>query len=639
MPSCFQMQSRCHTSRTPRLLTILLLLLSLAGFSVARAGEEDEPDTHLRTAILEVGTLTQGVPGWLRARGPSIAAAVGDEESPLFGCELEELRYPLGEVADLIERTKRAVSPSAWETLENADILEFGSDRIVVRAPREVVLAVRNHLAEQEARLLRPITIELQARRASDAEAAAAIAENSGDLSNEAWAEILGQSHLVRAVTVTALEGQRATARSGTQRAWLATYEGVNRDNPLSADPAVRVANLGISASARALRTGEGRVRVAIDCVLAEWIESSDVKLAAELTVQMPRFARTSSSGEYLLRAGTWHVIQAPGADTDVLLLARVHDGLEEAPGEAAPTPLAPMPFLPQATNGTQPGMSLVQYDCVGLESRRLSRRVPPRALHLSNFTLPEPCELEEPAPIFPPEAIPDLLFSLLREEDWEEPATIEIRGSQLYVHNTPPVQRHIGEVLDMLRAQFTASLMLEIQVVEGALDLLDTLGLDTLGRGALDEPRRASLRQAIADGSVVHLGRQRLRSRGNLAADSTGSEARYLADYEVDRPKSGTTMARAIMGEVFSGMQVEARALPGLDGRSVRVDLDVWRSAARLHAGMAVQTPHGALQVPAMDVTHLRGTAKVLLGRTHVVGAAVDGDRVQLVLVSARWE
>jgi len=51
------------------------------------------------------------------------------------------------------------------------------------------------------------------------------------------------------------------------------------------------------------------------------------------------------------------------------------------------------------------------------------------------------------------------------------------------------------------------------------------------------------------------------------------------------------------------------------------------------------VKTPHGALQVPAMDVTRLQGTAKVLIDRTHVVGGAIVGDRVQLVLVRARWE
>ncbi len=629
------------TRRSPSALValVLLLLMPLAPNPAARAGEEDEAQSDLRMALIETGVLSCGVPGWIRARGPSLRPMDSDEAAPLFGYEEEEARYPMGQINDLIDLLKTAVAPSAWESIDGADIIEASSDRMVVRAPRELILKVQRYLEQQEARILRPVTIELQARIAAGPEAAAAIARHRGNLSNEAWSEILGQTTLVRAATVTALEGQDATARSGSQRAWLASCEGVNRDTPLSADPEIRVANLGMCAGVRAQRVGNGRTLLSLNCVLAQWAGVEEMELEADLSVQTPRFARTSADGEYLLRNGSWHVIQAPGADSGTLLLARVQDGLEAMPEDGDRPRFAGPLFLPRMARSNQPGMPLNQYDCAGLDFKRNSAHAPERRLHLTNYESPEPSELDEPRPLFPPENLPELIMMLGDEDDWDDPATIEVRGGQLCVRTTPAIHRQIGELVESMQTRLVPAIALDVQVVEGSLDLLGTLGLETLGRGTLGAQQMAALRSALTDGSARHLGRQRLRSRNSLASESTGTESHYLADYDVRRQKSGATSATAVMGEVFTGLQVEARALPSLDGRSVRVDLDVWRSQASDKQVRTIQTPHGALTLPAMDVMRLQGTAKVLLGRTQVVGGAVDHGRVQLVLVSARWE
>ena len=625
-------------SRTVRLALFLLLLIPLTPQPHVLAGEEDESQNDMRMAMIDTGALTAGVPSWGRARAPSLRRVDSDEETPLFGYQHEEARYPLGQISDLVELVKSAVSPRVWEELDGADVIEAGSDRLVVRAPRELILRVQQYVEKLEARTVRPITIELQARRAADPEAAAKVASHAGNLTNEAWSEILGQTTLLRAATVTALEGQDATLRSGSQRAWLAAYEGINRDTLLSADPEVRVANLGLSARVVVTRAGNGTARLLMDAVLSEWSGVSELPVEGELTVQTPRFDRVEAQGEYLVRTGSWHVVQAPGGGSGVLLLARVHDRIESQSESARPR-FAGALFLPRLASGGPMGMSLAQYDCGGLASYRASRYVPTRCLHASRFTLPEPPELDDPQPLFPTDNLPDLIMMLSGPDDWDDPATIEIRGSQLFVRNTANIQRNVGELVKTLRTHLAPAIALDVQIIEGGFELLDHLGLETVGRGTLGAASLEALAGAIADGSAVHRGRQRLRTRNTLAAGSSGRESHYLADYDVDRHKSGRIQADLIMGEIFSGTQVGARALPTVDGRSVRVDLDVWRSADVPAAASKIQTPHGAVQLPAMAVSRWQGTAKVLLDRTQVVGGAIEGDRVQLVLMHASWE
>ncbi len=130
-----------------RLDTALNLLMSRAGDDViwmTRGNvviftKKEFVKKNLIVQIHSVADLTTGlvdfIPPRIQLVGPDDA---GDEERPLFGGEGEDLKYPYGQIGDLIDLVKNSVDPGFWNNTEGADIVEQGQHAMVVKATPQI---------------------------------------------------------------------------------------------------------------------------------------------------------------------------------------------------------------------------------------------------------------------------------------------------------------------------------------------------------------------------------------------------------------------------------------------------------------------------------------------------------------------
>ncbi|MDJ0975563.1 MAG: hypothetical protein QNJ98_13965 [Planctomycetota bacterium] len=102
-----------------------------------------------------------------------------------------------------------------------------------------------------------------------------------------------------------------------------------------------------------------------------------------------------------------------------------------------------------------------------------------------SNFTPPEPPELDDPTPIFPGDAMPDLIQQTIGGEgSWDDPASIEFRAGILIVRNTKPILDQIAGLLDELRANTGILVNLEVRFLTAEDNFLRDVGVDVRGLG-----------------------------------------------------------------------------------------------------------------------------------------------------------
>ncbi len=102
-----------------------------------------------------------------------------------------------------------------------------------------------------------------------------------------------------------------------------------------------------------------------------------------------------------------------------------------------------------------------------------------------SNFTPPEPPELDDPQPIFPIDGLVELIQQTIGgEEKWEDPATIDARNGVIIARNTAPILEQVQQLLDGLRANSGLLVNLEVRFLTAEDNFLRDVGVDLRGLG-----------------------------------------------------------------------------------------------------------------------------------------------------------
>jgi hypothetical protein len=264
------------------------------------------------------------------------------------------------------------------------------------------------------------------------------------------------------------------------------------------------------------------------------------------------------------------------------------------------------------------------------LETAPALHAPPPVYLLPSSFTPPEPPELFEPWPLFPPEDLLDLLRRTAEEDTWDDPARLEVGNAFLRVRQRPSVQEGIARWLEALRDGALWTLAVEARVV----DLPEALARDLGAGGPLDSAAAGRLEQALARGEAsVAAGLRLLCPAGRQHSVSAGERVSYLFDFEPYIAESAA-IGDPVFQDVLSGAALTVDAARSVDGGAVGMEVEFTLSHVKSPIRVAL-TEHGGIELPEMDLLRVRTGLVVPLDRPAVAASwAADGRRRILVLV-----
>jgi hypothetical protein len=581
------------------------------------ADDEEAPREPLVVRVFDVGALTVGRRDFIPEQPPG---SVHDEATPLFGGEAEEPVLPVGTIDELIELVKSGVAVHDWTEEEGTDLRAASRTRLVIRARPQVVEAVARFLADLERRTLATVTVELRA---------ALVGKDADGADVEA---LLQPSAAGPSLAITAFPGQRAAAFAGRQRAVLSAYDAQVAQSSTASDPAVDVANLGLAAGVRAYPAAGGdAVRVVLDGFLAA--AAGDLKrldAGAQRTVEAAPWWIDSLRADVVLRPGTWRVVgtgaRGPGG-TAWAFLARATPSPFR--GGAGPAPTPAFDAVPKDRSGA---FESRRFDVQALASPAGHRMGPSIHLLPTSFLEPEPPELPEPMPPVPSDLLVEFLKETLPRATFEEDgATMEVRSGVVIARLRPGLLDAVEARLADLRRAF----LWEVTTTAELVDVPDAVALrllrpDALRNGAplLDDEGRAALGKAarIDGASVACLG-------GTRNASESGRWQPYVADYEV-RIAESAVAAKPVIGRCFSGFVLDVEPSISSGGDAVHLDVRAIRTEV-ISPIRKVETPHGPLELPEMNVLRVRTSLAVPFGKTAIVGAGGEGGRTRLLLVT----
>ncbi len=618
-----------------RTVLVTFVLLALAsGLPGARA-EEGAEDGVLRTRIFDVSALTQGIPNFLR---PILALVspdmVSDEENPLFGAEGEEPRLPLGTLDEIVELIQTEVEPVSWEVTEGAYLRSQGERLLVVRAHRPVLDAIARFLRALEEDVLAGYAIDIRAVRPSGVDGLDRGTLRGGRaLEPKEAAALLAKDGL--ALTLTALANQQAMGFVGRERAYVQDYDVEVAKGSSSSDPIIGIQMTGLAATAK-ISGGRmrDRLRLRVDAVLSvdgPWQRHAS---GPSRLIELPHTDVVRAHSQLLLEPGRWYVTQGTlGGSTPG--------------GHAFLVRVRPLPYRPTAredgADAAWPAadmgpLALRTFDVADLAEARRDVRGPDADLVPSNFTPPEPPELAEPAPIFPQEALVDLLRALSPPRMWNRDGTyLEARDGRLRVKNTAPVLDAVGSQIDQIRRRFLYHVVMDVQAVRASRSLAEALlGADREGREALTARGAQALGAAVAAGEAEILDDMRVVSlagaRNNVLS---GRQVAYVQDFEVEIADE-TDIGNPVVQFVLSGTVVDLQ--PALTSSRDAALVEVRITRTRLQEPTReLECPFGLLQLPELDVWKLRTNVVAPLDETVVLGLGGQGeDRILLLLRTA---
>ncbi|MFV1958763.1 MAG: hypothetical protein ACC662_05050, partial [Planctomycetota bacterium] len=285
---------------------------------------------------------------------------------------------------------------------------------------------------------------------------------------------------------------------------------------------------------------------------------------------------------------------------------------------------------------GTGP-LAFRAFDVGDLGEVVASHAAPTVNLVPSNFTPPEPPELPEPSAIYPPDALVDLIQELAAPGTWKRTgSSIDVRGNRLVVVQTEPILDAVERGIEALRHRLLFTVDTTAVVVDVPRRLAEALTFASEGRRAPYLPGERALEALAAarvSGEATSVGRVRIPSMtGARSVLVQGRRIAYVQDYAVEIA-DGASIANPIVRTAFSGLVVDV--IPSLTPGGDAVFLDVRFDATRLHEPIRQgETPHGLVDLPAVDVLRLRTDLVVPLGQTAVVGMGGHGERVRVLLV-----
>lgn len=616
-------------------LVLLGILLGLAPLAATANEEEKDVRDPLVLRLLDVGALTGGRLDQFRARPPIYPLDwVSDEEWPLFGGMGEEPVLPLGTIDELIELIKGAVRPVFWEEIEGADIRSCGEYLLVVRADVEVLDEVVTFLEGLEERVGQMVETQVQAVRLTRPEV---LALRAAGLSDDAVAAVLARPDRGPNLALVAIAGMQAAAFSGTQWAYLAGHDVEVSEESQIVDPLVSVANLGLIADVRALPvTGTREILVGLDVSLSRRRGHRMVDAGATGTLEVPTFAVATARSAVIVPGGAWTLVDGVGVEGATgedgwyfLLRASLHD----VPSSDAAMHVFDLPRLPTRRGEVRWDELEIRYYPVRVLAATVSHvRGGGSNLTPSGYTPPEPNELAEPMPIFPPEALVDLIRDASGEDVWGDPCSIEYRNGTLIVRQTPAVLAAIETLLQAMRGDRIRSLDVTAQVVEMPAPLARALGE---GGMTLGEAQVRRLVEATESGEAQHVAVAQTTSLAEARnAVTAGRVVRYVYDYDAYVAQdAGILQPRTAF--FLEGVELDVLPRFSLDRR--RADVQLAFLTTHLQGPMRTWNTEkgGTIELPELGMQRLRTHVVIAVGQTSIVGSWGEGDRRRVLLLT----
>ena len=583
-----------------------------------------KPDRHAPGGPLflqwfDVGALTSGLTLFRQERGPMPTSSdmVNDESNPLFGGEGEERGRSVGLVENLIELLKSTLPPATFEA-DGVAISPLGPDRLLVTATAPTLTAIARTLAELEEQALATVTLDVVLLRGDVAEAGL-----DGGL---AGAVRRGALVAVSAARTSGFAGQSVVGRHGGMFAYVQEEDVEVAQDAKGSDPIVGTAFDGLSFRADLVTSDAARVRARVQAWYAAPGSLQTIPTVESGLVEALAVDGLSVSREVNLAPGTWMLLSADANHAFAVRAGRRAAGSKPAPHAGLP--------LPAPGASTSP-LTLRRFDLSDLLAPVQNARGPLVRIDPSNFSPPQPPELPEPMPAFMAETLVEVARHLVgHEATRREGVSLDLRMRTLFARTPEDAVPRLERFLGMARTRTLRAMDLRATIValplasfpEYVADLDD--GATLLADGGEALLRRSGAR--VLDRLHVHL---RDGQRGVAVA---GRQRSYLGDYDVEVAEK-SSIGNPIMHRVFEGSVLDVRGnlVTGGDALSCEVRFD--RTTPR--PVRAISTPYGPLECPSLTVLRVRGSAVVPLGATRLLGVALDGGEVTLVLLSAANE
>ncbi|MDJ0523376.1 MAG: hypothetical protein QNJ90_15000, partial [Planctomycetota bacterium] len=399
-------------------------------------------------------------------------------------------------------------------------------------------------------------------------------------------------------------------------------------------DPVVFVDNAGLAADVRAILGPKGKtVLLTVGAALSELVELERVDAGEKRIIEAPQNLVANVQSRVELPVGAWALLEGQsteGDDASWVFAVRVTAlPLDDLADTARAVSLTVPEAKPSRT------FELRSFDIAMLDHAVQSRLGEDLFLMPSNYMPPSPPELPEPAPILPVDAIVELIRDSIVPDSWELRGTyLEARNGILFARNAPDVLDAIESRLATLRRELIWSTVTTAEVVDVP---------DALGRRLQSAPDRVvsaeglkAIADAVSTGKARRLGSTRVAAmRGARNAVTSGRRTAYLADYEVEIAGE-STIANPIVQRCLSGAGLDV--LPHLTTCGQAVDTVLRYARTRVRTPLrSVDTPHGPLRVPEMDMLRLRAALQVPLGKTMIAASAGGDGRRRLLLVTTR--
>ena len=242
-----------------------------------------------------------------------------------------------------------------------------------------------------------------------------------------------------------------------------------------------------------------------------------------------------------------------------------------------------------------------------------------------SKFKHGEPREETEPCAPFEVDFFIDIMRQVIEPETWDsvEGADIQVKNNRLFINNLPRVHKKITPFLAAMRRAADRNLRVEILAVP--MEKGDTALLRNRPRELTDAEANALLdREPLASATL------RCRS-GQEVSQRVGREVSYLQDYDVEIAQEAT-IGDPIRQSVLEGLAVFAHAMLDDSAAGARLDLRLDRTSLERPV-RRVDTEHGPLELPSMELTRVRTSLWAPLGKTIVVGGSTAGEKPCLFL------
>ena len=615
-----------------RVACLLGLLLLLSGSHLS--AEEEQPRYSLR--IFDISGLTMGRPEWIPENEPIGIDEVSDEDRPLFGSESEMRHLPAGTSEEIIELIRADVLPRTWEDLDGVDMAAFGENFLVAYTTPEVLDEMAKYLGALERRVTRTVAVDVRVLDMGVDELTALRQGAKGQVLDAARVDAvdtLGAQGIELGLYGHA--GHRIALYSGTQRAYLADYDVEVAEKAKISDPIVLVDNLGAVVAARPVLSADGASCVLdIEGFLAapEGLRSVPAGEQNRL-IEVPVTKLATLDTHLQVPVGAWTLIDAqpiPGSARRWVFCTRVRI----VGGRAAAAPARGVDLVPPPAVGD--GEVMTRAFDVGALTQAIPERWG-RNLNIwpSNFTPPALPELRDPQPVIYGDALRDLMQLLIAPNGWsQEGLGITMRNGQLQVRHRPAVLDAVGQALTTLRRGLRATVLTEATLY--AIDQADARKMGLVAGAQFEPVVLETLAKLVSLERASVLAASRTRTvAGSRGAEESCRRVPFLQDYEVEIA-SGAVISNPVVSHLYSGSVLDLEAALSPSRGSVCAVLRYARSSVQ-EPLRRIRTPHGDIEVPAMDVFRTRSSFVVPVGRATVVSTASAGAKRHVLVLTSR--